>query len=358
MDAWQGLAGPLVDTDEGLAEGTAGQQGSGLAAAVAAAAAAVGGGVEAEGGEVELEGVPLLQQRNQQQQQQRRQQHTPAAAFGVVTPVGGVTPSGSPRAAAAVGVGGSGGLAAGVSALLPRATAAWVNSLSNSGGNSPSRPSTPQQPLAAAGAAAGSSGSNGSNGASSSKAAAAGRCPSFICPCLVFVVEQQDCVSCMVQSPLLFDELDTLDLGGLGIGDEGAAGMAKTLSQNPNTRRCVLSDNKIGEEGGAALAAALAVNTSLQVTAEGGRRGIQGGFGGEIGEAIYMAPEGGVQAYKVPHSVGGRGCAGQSGQRVHSSTTSRRCALHAAACVILSMRCCWNGVVLSDAEQPLLAAKV
>jgi anti-sigma factor RsiW len=41
--------------------------------------------------------------------------------------------------------------------------------------------------------------------------------------------------------------------------------MAKTLAQNPNMRRCVLSDNKIGEEGGSALAEALAVNTSLQV---------------------------------------------------------------------------------------------
>jgi hypothetical protein len=81
----------------------------------------------------------------------------------------------------------------------------------------------------------------------------------------VFVVEQQDCVKWMVQSPLLFEEMDTLDLAGLGIGDEGAAGMAKTLSLNPNLRRCILSDNKIGEEGGAALAASLAVNTCLQV---------------------------------------------------------------------------------------------
>lgn len=69
----------------------------------------------------------------------------------------------------------------------------------------------------------------------------------------------------MVQTPLLFDELDTLNLSGLGIGDEGAGGMAKTLGLNPSLRRCVLSDNKIGEVGGAALAAALAVNTSLQV---------------------------------------------------------------------------------------------
>jgi hypothetical protein len=69
----------------------------------------------------------------------------------------------------------------------------------------------------------------------------------------------------MVQSPLLFEELDTLDLAGLGIEDQGATEMAKTLSRNPNMRRCILADNKIGEEGGAALAAALAVNTSLQV---------------------------------------------------------------------------------------------
>lgn len=69
----------------------------------------------------------------------------------------------------------------------------------------------------------------------------------------------------MVQSPLLFGDLDTLDLAGLGIGDEGAKEMAKIFSQNPNMRRCNLADNKIGEEGGSALAAALALNTSLQV---------------------------------------------------------------------------------------------
>jgi hypothetical protein len=241
MDAWQGVAGPM-DSDEGL-DGPAGQD---SCAAAARTTAGSGSSSEAEGGEVELEGVPLLQPPQQQQRQQPP--HSPAAAFGVVTPVGGVTPTGSPRAA---GAGSSNSFTA-VSPLLPRAAAAWVSSSIIN----PQRSSTPAHAPGAAGS---------SSGASSSKAAAAGRCPSFICPCLVFVVEQQECTNCMVQSPLLFEELDTLDLAGLGIGDEGATAMAKTLAQNPNMRRCVLSDNKIGEEGGSALAEALAVNTSLQV---------------------------------------------------------------------------------------------
>lgn len=242
MDAWQGLAGPM-DSDEGL--GDPADQGA-RAAAPRMTAGSGSSSSEAEGGEVELEGAPLLQPPQQQQRQQPP--HSPAAAFGVVTPVGGVTPTGSPRAA---GAGSSNSFTA-VSPLLPRAAAAWVSSSSIS----PQRPSPPAHAPGAAGS---------SSGASSSKAAAAGRCPSFICPCLVFVVEQQECTNCMVQSPLLFEELDTLNLAGLGIGDEGATAMAKTLAQNPNMRRCVLSDNKIGEEGGSALAEALTVNTSLQV---------------------------------------------------------------------------------------------
>jgi hypothetical protein len=82
---------------------------------------------------------------------------------------------------------------------------------------------------------------------------------------LVFVVTQEDVVKCMVKSPLLFPELDTLDLTGLGIGDEGAAEMARVLEQNPAVRRVVLTDNKIGEEGGASLGAALTLNDTLQV---------------------------------------------------------------------------------------------
>jgi hypothetical protein len=70
----------------------------------------------------------------------------------------------------------------------------------------------------------------------------------------------------MVKSPLLFPELDTLDLTGLGIGDEGAAEMARVLEQNPAVRRVVLTDNKIGEEGGASLGAALTLNDTLQVS--------------------------------------------------------------------------------------------
>lgn len=255
MDAWQGLAGPM-DADSALDDvsGPAGspdrQQGLGLAAAGAGTASS-----GSEAGEVELEGAPLLQP--QRQQQPRPPQLSPAAAFGVVTPVNGVTPNGSPRAAAAAS---SSSFSI---PLQPRTTAAWVSGVSTStsnGSRSPSRPSTPSSHTPASAAAAASS-----SGASSSKAAAAGRCPSYICPCLVFVVEQQECINCMVQSPLLFGDLDTLDLAGLGIGDEGAKEMAKTLSQNPNMRRCNLADNKIGEEGGSALAAALALNTSLQV---------------------------------------------------------------------------------------------
>lgn len=261
LDAWQGLAGPL-DSDEGLAGATADPEGSRSPPGSARAAGRGGSGSEGEGGEVELEAAPLLLQlppaaavQPQQQQQPRPQPHSPAAAFGVVTPVGGVTPTGSPRAVAAAASSSSG--FAGVSSLLPRATAAWVSGGSS---GSPQRPSTPSSAHHAATTAAAAS-----NGASSSKSAGGGRCPSYVCPCLVFVVEQQECTGCMVQTPLLFEELDTLNLSGLGIGDEGAAGMAKTLTQNPNMRRCVLSDNKIGAEGGAALAASLAINTNLQV---------------------------------------------------------------------------------------------
>lgn len=72
-------------------------------------------------------------------------------------------------------------------------------------------------------------------------------------------------VDSMVKAPLLFQELDTLDLTGLGIADAGARSFAKVLEQSPALRRAVLADNKIGEESGAALAAALTHNTTLQV---------------------------------------------------------------------------------------------
>jgi Ran GTPase-activating protein (RanGAP) involved in mRNA processing and transport len=93
----------------------------------------------------------------------------------------------------------------------------------------------------------------------------------------------------MVQSTLLFGELDTLDLAGLGIGDEGAKEMAKTLSQNPNMRRCNLADNKIGEEGGSALAAALALNTSLQVRSMAGAGEVRGQACGPAATATVSA---------------------------------------------------------------------
>jgi Ran GTPase-activating protein (RanGAP) involved in mRNA processing and transport len=83
---------------------------------------------------------------------------------------------------------------------------------------------------------------------------------------LVFVVTQDDVIDSLVSTPLLFEEMDTLDLSGLVIGDDGAAAVAKVLQQNPALRRCVLADNKIGESGGAALSEALAVNTTLQVS--------------------------------------------------------------------------------------------
>jgi hypothetical protein len=252
LDAWQGLAGPL-DSDEGLGVHTDLQEGSGSPGSTRAGGR--GSSSEGEAGEVELEAAPLLQPLPAAVQQQQQQPRSPAAAFGVVTPVTGVTPTGSPRAVAAS----SSGFAA-VSSLLPRATAAWVSGGSSGSPQQPSTPSSAHHASAAAAAAA------SSNGASSSKSAGGGRCPSYVCPCLVFVVEQQECTNCMVQTPLLFEDLDTLNLSGLGIGDEGAAGMAKTLTQNPNMRRCVLSDNKIGAEGGAALAASLAVNTNLQVS--------------------------------------------------------------------------------------------
>jgi hypothetical protein len=288
-DAWQGLAGAGAGEGEGEG-GAAHASGAGAAegaAALPAAAAAEGASALATGGGNSSDGedAPLLAStagstrappQQQQQQQQHgeissssgsgQQQQSAASTFDVLSsPSVGLLP-----AAAGAGAGG----------LLPQATAAWFSggSSSHSSGHLATVASftqardAPAAHLPAASPAASSSSSRGgAGGASSSKAAAAGGgggpSPGLGCPCLVLVVVQDSCVSCMTQAPLLFEELDTLDLAGLGIGDEGAASMASTLRQNPALRRCNLADNAIGEDGAAALSAALAVNTALQVRA-------------------------------------------------------------------------------------------
>lgn len=167
--------------------------------------------------------------------------HHPASAFDVT----------SPTPAAASG--------------LPSAAAAWFSS---SYGLAPAHPSPTSAAAVPAGsdipsdAAAGSS-SNKEGASCSGNTSTGSGFPN--CPTLVFVVTQEDVVDSMVKAPLLFHELDTLDLTGLGIADAGAMGMARVLEQSPGLRRVVLADNKIGEEGGAALAAAMTLNTTLQV---------------------------------------------------------------------------------------------
>eukprot|EP00775_Hariotina_reticulata_P007881 gene7881-8077_t len=84
-------------------------------------------------------------------------------------------------------------------------------------------------------------------------------------------VAEDDVIDSVVRAPLLFEEMDSLDLSGLVMGDDGAAAMGKVLQQNPALRRCVLADNKIGEAGAAALAEALAVNTTLQLVLLGNK---------------------------------------------------------------------------------------
>jgi hypothetical protein len=234
MDAWQGLAGT-----EGL-EGDSNQQGLASLAAAADSGAGVpqlpgvGGQSGGLGNQAAAEETaPLLAAAAASSSSRRPASllvpHTPASAFDVASPV----PAG--LSAAAAGGGSSSNMAA-----------AWFGAGSSSG-SSPFSGAGTSTAVAASG-----------NGSSSSAA-------DLACPMLVFVVTQEDVVKCMVKSPLLFPELDTLDLTGLGIGDEGAAGMAKALEQNPAVRRVVLADNKIGEEGGAALGAALTLNDTLQV---------------------------------------------------------------------------------------------
>lgn len=68
-----------------------------------------------------------------------------------------------------------------------------------------------------------------------------------------------------LQVPLFFDELDTLDLTGLGVGDEGATALRDVLCQNPPLSRLVLTDNGLSKEGAVALADALESNSNLKV---------------------------------------------------------------------------------------------
>lgn len=268
LDAWQSLAGPQCEEGCALGGGFSTSAAAGGGPSAAAAAAARDGSLsEGSSGSSPQECTLLLpssptrgpRQHGEIGSSSSSHQHAASpAVFGVVSsPSIGL----SPTAAAA---------------LLPRASAAWFSGGSGgSGSNLASVASFTQAqeapaarlpaPAFGTGGSGGASSSGGGARASSSKAACAGPSPSLVCPCLVLVVVQDDCVTCMAQAPLLFRELDTLDLAGLGVADEGAATIAKTLAQNPPLRRCILADNRIGEEGGAALADALAVNTSLQV---------------------------------------------------------------------------------------------
>jgi hypothetical protein len=90
-------------------------------------------------------------------------------------------------------------------------------------------------------------------------------------PVLCFVLLQEQVVECVVQAPVVFGELESLDLSGLGLGDAGAVAMAEVLKGNPALGELSLADNGIGQEGAAALADALQHNTALQVS--GGGRG-------------------------------------------------------------------------------------
>eukprot|EP00878_Enallax_costatus_P015592 GHUV01016332.1.p1 GENE.GHUV01016332.1~~GHUV01016332.1.p1 ORF type:complete len:227 (+),score=95.03 GHUV01016332.1:27-683(+) len=173
--------------------------------------------------------------------------HHPASAFDVASP--------TPAAAAA----------AAASSTLPLAAAAWF-----SGGHGSAASQQPSCTTAASTSSpAGSTSSTKDAAASCSKdgiASSSSTASGFPnCPTLVFVVTQEDVIDSMVKAPMLFQELDTLDLTGLSIADAGALSMAKVLEHSPAVRRVVLADNKIGEEGGAALAAALTLNTTLQV---------------------------------------------------------------------------------------------
>lgn len=250
MDAWQGLAGPssLVD-DEGIAIDAAGVAGAMPSGGTSSDQAAP----SAAAAEDAAEHTPLLQPAVPGASSSRQRPtpapifipHTPPSAFDVASPV--------PPGAAGIS-----------SCMTSSAAAAWFSCGSNASAG------------ASGGITVGGNGNGGGGNAALSSAgsgcssrAASGPVPpagDVNCPTLVFVVTQDDVVDCMVRAPLLFQELDTLDLSGLGIGDEGARGMAKVLEENPAVRRVVLADNKIGEEGGAALAAAITLNNTVQVS--------------------------------------------------------------------------------------------
>jgi Ran GTPase-activating protein (RanGAP) involved in mRNA processing and transport len=58
--------------------------------------------------------------------------------------------------------------------------------------------------------------------------------------------------------------LQVLDLGGNGIGDEGAIYLALALEQNDTLQELLLQDNGIGDAGAKALARALRTNKTLR----------------------------------------------------------------------------------------------
>uniref|UniRef100_A0A383V493 RING-type domain-containing protein n=1 Tax=Tetradesmus obliquus TaxID=3088 RepID=A0A383V493_TETOB len=243
MDAWQGLAA-VIEGSEGELNPQPGGLGFGAGVDAAGVAGALqlpgdGGSTSERGaGQAADETAPLLGAAAAGSSSSRRPPslfvpHAPPTAFDVASPL---------PAAAAAGTGSS------------NMSAAWFGAGGSSSSSSGLGSTASSSPCSGAG--------------TSAAAAAAAGCSStadLACPMLVFVVTQEDVVNCMVKSPLLFPELDTLDLTGLGIGDEGAAGMARVLEQNPAVRRVVLTDNKIGEEGGASLGAALTLNDTLQV---------------------------------------------------------------------------------------------